>query len=96
MTQAELAAAAHAHGCVLQPTDRDYIPTGKRCSYTEMMASEPAPVPEYSRCGRHVSDDIQSGPIYCGEWAKYAAVNDTGMFTWCERHVPDKFKVSVF
>lgn len=95
MTREQLAELAKQHNCKLAPAQGDYIPPNSiKVSADFVDTFTQAPVPEFARCGRQVAHDIQSGPIYCGEWATMAAESPCKQHycLWCDKHIPHKFR----
>lgn len=63
----------------------DYVPTGGPANNLSNLR-EPEAF-EYYRCGAQTGDDIQSGPIYCGDRASLIANSSQGgIAAACERH----------
>ena len=70
----------------------DFIPSGgNRVDYNDLGPGYKTDSPS-ARCFTVVGEDIQSGPIYCGERAVFRAHNDIGYVNWCEQHVPRRFR----
>lgn len=70
---------------------RDYIPKGRRLTSSEaaQLRFRPTEEHEVHQCGRQVGDDIQSGPIFCGQLAEFIAeVDEHTIVVLCERHKP--------
>ncbi len=71
----------------------DYIPkkpVGCR-GVRDMVNLRPAPLGCGDRCANVVGDDLQSGPIYCGEPATVIAdskANDGAYYAMCPSHAP--------
>lgn len=63
----------------------DFIPNGSIAG----KISNARPVPEgcFGRCCRQVGDDIQSGPLYCGDRAVVMADAGEGKIVYaCKQH----------
>lgn len=62
----------------------DYIPNGGPVhEVTDFRAVQ---LGEFGRCGIATGDDLQSGPIFCGARAAWAANGNGGIAYACERH----------
>lgn len=61
----------------------DYIPNGGPVREIE---SEIFPAPSWTRCGCATGNDIQSGPIYCGDPAVVCFKSNGGLACACKRH----------
>lgn len=72
-------------------TESDFIPGGERVDIRKLRFRRTEEHEVY-RCCRQVADDIQSGPIYCGQVAEWVATTRGGMaiVATCERHAPPK------
>jgi len=65
----------------------DYIPTGKPVDIRTLRFRKTKDH-EILLCCRPTSNDIQSGPIYCGDVSEFVAENDEGYVALCMRHKP--------
>ena len=96
MTRSELTALAQSHGCRIEPAKRDYIPDGPVLERSDLKNAKRIEPPQYTRCGTQVSDDLQSGPIYCGSWAttvlEVTKNNTKLLICWCDRHTPHEHR----
>jgi hypothetical protein len=74
----------------------DFVPSLPRTSVTLDQLGSPQRTDNSSvRCHQVVGNDIQSGPIYCGEMAVVIAFNKDGSrrwVAWCVDHVPERFR----
>lgn len=67
----------------------DYIPGGSRVKFSELRNLRDTDEPDH-RCCQQTGNDIQSGPIYCGQPAvKVADCIDGSIVCVCKKHAPN-------
>ncbi len=66
----------------------DFIPGGKPVDINTLRFRRTDSTEILHCCRQTSDDDIQSGPIYCGDIAEYVAPTEGGAVALCERHSP--------
>lgn len=70
----------------------DFIPGGKMVDINILRFRRTNDT-EVFRCCRQTQNDLQSGPIFCGDIAEFIARTADGIAALCERHAPPKHLV---
>jgi len=70
--------------------EKDFIPKGGTVMNLDQLKFRELEDYEYYQCCRSTGRDPQSGPLYCGNRAKYIAFHEDGVksVALCERHRP--------
>ena len=84
---------ANSHLKSILKTMRDYVPKGRIVTPDEVRKAPWREVEdgEICYCHQRVANDIQSGPIYCGDLADFTAdFPDNHCLSFCARHFRQK------
>jgi len=71
----------------------DYIPGGLPVDLIDCTDWRRTAKDEIRRCCCTLGDDIQSGPIFCGDIADFVATSPRGcLVALCETHTPRRYR----